>query len=498
MQWKKYLLVLLVLAETSVGRRDHLVVNTNAGKVMGETVSTAIGGEVDAWYSIPYAKPPVGELRFRHPRPIDRWFDIKDTRGLPNSCWQISDTFFGDFEGATMWNPNTPVSEDCLYLSVIVPKPRSKNVPVVVSISGLGFFSGTSTLPLYDYRILAQDQNVIIVAPQYRLANLGFMYLETSDVPGNSGLYDQLLALQWIKDNIAFFGGNPNSITLMGHSAGAAAVGMHLISPLSQNLFNQAIMESGSANVPWSIVEKRVSKLRAQKLAKAVSCPTELNYTSKMIECLRSKNASELIYNEPFVGVVDFPFVPIVDGAFFDETPIESLKKGNFKTANILLGSNTEEGYSFLMYFLPELFRREKNVEVSQKNFRESIGQLFPNFNELAIRAILHEYTDWLDPDNGDKNRNALDKMVGDYHFTCNVNEFARYFAETGKNVYKYYFKHRSSGNLWPKWTGTLHGDEISFLFGRPLDPKYRHFTEKERELSRKMMTYWGNFIKSG
>ena len=250
MWWRRCLLALLVMVEGSLGLQDPLVIHTNTGKVKGKTVTTPIGGEVDAWYSIPYAKPPVGELRFRHPRPIDRWNEVKDTTGLPNSCWQTVDDFFGNFEGATMWNANTPMSEDCLYLSVIVPKPRAKNVPVVVWVYGGGFYSGTSTLDVYDYRILAENQDVIVVAPHYRVANLGFMYLGTGDVPGNSGLFDQLLAFQWIHDNIAFFGGNPNNITLMGESAGAAAISMHLLSPLSRNLSNQSVYSNSKNRIP--------------------------------------------------------------------------------------------------------------------------------------------------------------------------------------------------------------------------------------------------------
>ena len=494
--WLRSLLpLILVSAGTCV---DPLVVNTKKGKVKGKTVRTPLGGEVDVWYSIPYAQPPIGDLRFRHPRPIDRWHDVKDTTGLPNSCWQTVDEFFGNFEGSTMWNANTPMSEDCLYVSVIVPKPRRTNVPVVVWIYGGGFYSGTSTLDVYDYRIFADNQDVIVVAPHYRVANLGFLYMGTPDVPGNTGLFDQVLAFQWIKDNIDRFGGNPNNITLMGESAGAAGISMHLLSPLSRNLFSQAIMQSGSATVPWGIISKEENQLRGQRLAEAVGCPTDLNAIREVIDCLRRTNASDLINNEMSNGVTDFPFVPIIDGSFFDELPIESLRKGNFKKTNIMMGSNTEEGYWFIMYFLPDLFKREENVLVTRKDFEMSVRQLFPYFNELILQAIMFEYTDWLDPEDGDKNRDAIDKMVGDYHFTCNVNEFANYYAEQGNNVYMYYFKHRSSTSKWPKWAGTLHGDEISYLFGQPLNPKYRGYTEEEQDLSRKMMTYWGNFIKTG
>ena len=107
---------------------------------------------MDVWYGIPYAQPPVGDLRFRHPRPIEAWRDVKETTKKPNSCVQIKDTMFPGFYGAEMWNANTPISEDCLYLNVAVPQPHPQNSAVLVWIYGGGFYSGTSTLDVYDLR----------------------------------------------------------------------------------------------------------------------------------------------------------------------------------------------------------------------------------------------------------------------------------------------------------------------------------------------------------
>lgn len=154
------------------------------------------GKKVDAWMGIPYAQPPIGAMRFRHPRPAEKWNGVLNTTTPPNSCVQIVDTVFGDFPGATMWNPNTPLSEDCLYINVVVPRPRPKNAPVMLWIFGGGFYSGTATLDVYDHRTLVAEENVIIVSMQYRVASLGFLYLGTPDAPGNAGLFDQNLALR--------------------------------------------------------------------------------------------------------------------------------------------------------------------------------------------------------------------------------------------------------------------------------------------------------------
>ena len=292
-----------------------LIVNTLSGRVRGMTSQAPTGKQVDVWNSVPFAQPPVGELRFRHPRPMDPWDDVRDTRDMPNSCWQTMDDFFGNFAGSTMWNANTERSEDCLYLSVTVPRPRPKNAAVMVWIFGGGFVTGSSTLEVYDPKILVSEENVIYVSLQYRVASLGFLYFDQPGAPGNMGMFDQVAALQWVHSNIAFFGGNPNNITLFGESAGAASVSMHLLSPLSRNLFSQAIMQSGSATAPWATVDKEETIIRGLRLAEAVGCPHSRANLSATLDCLHTINASVLVNNEASLLSPHFlPFFPILNG----------------------------------------------------------------------------------------------------------------------------------------------------------------------------------------
>ncbi|XP_076648871.1 acetylcholinesterase [Halictus rubicundus] len=479
---------------------DPLVVQTRKGKVRGKTMTATTGKEVDAWLGIPYAQKPVGLLRFRHPRPATRWQGILNATTMPNSCVQILDTVFGDFAGATMWNPNTPRSEDCLYVNVVAPHPRPTNAAVMVWIFGGGFYSGSATLDVYDHKTLVSEENVILVSMQYRVASLGFLYFGTSDVPGNAGLFDQMMALQWVRDNIAAFGGNPDNVTLFGESAGAVSVSMHLLSPLSRHLFNQAIMQSGSPTAPWAIISREESIVRGIRLAEAVGCPHDRNNLQAVIDCLLAQDALDLVKNEwGTLGICEFPFVPVIDGAFLDETPQQSLATSSFKKANIMMGSNSEEGFYFIIYYLTELFRIDgsEDVKVSREQFVSAISELNPYVSQLGRQAIIYEYTDWLHPDDPHANRNALDKIVGDYQFTCNVNEFAERYAETGNTVYMYYYKHRSANNPWPRWTGVMHADEISYIFGEPLDTS-KGYTRQEVALSKKMMKYWSNFAKTG
>lgn len=478
---------------------DPLVVRTKKGRVKGITLTAATGKKVDAWFGIPYAQKPVGELRFRHPRPIENWGDeILNTTTLPHSCVQIIDTVFGDFSGAAMWNPNTDMQEDCLYINIVSPRPRPKNAAVMLWVFGGGFYSGTATLDVYDSKIMVSEENIIYVSMQYRVASLGFLFFDTADVPGNAGLFDQLMALEWVKDNIAYFGGNPNNITLFGESAGAVSVSLHLLSPLSRNLFSQAIMQSGAATAPWAIISREESVLRGMRLAEAVQCPHSRTEMKAMIDCLRKRSAEELVNNEwGTLGICEFPFVPIIDGSFLDEMPIRSLAHQNFKKTNILMGSNTEEGYYFILYYLTELFPKEENVGITREQYLQAVKELNPYVNDVAKQAIVFEYTDWLNPEDPVKNRNSLDKMVGDYHFTCGVNQFAHRYAETGNNVYTYYYKHRSKNNPWPTWTGVMHADEINYVFGEPMNPG-KNYSPEEIEFSKRIMRYWANFARSG
>ena len=455
---------------------------------------------MDVWYGIPYAQPPVDKLRFRHPRPIDRWEGVKETTKSPNTCVQIKDSMFPGFSGAEMWNANTPISEDCLYINVVVPKPHPRNSSVLVWIYGHGFYGGTSTLEVYDPRVIAAEENIIMVSFQYRVASLGFLYMDTDDVPGNAGLFDQVMALQWIKDNIAEFGGNPDSVTIFGQSAGAVSVSMHLLSPLSRNLFNQAIMQSASAIAPWAIITKEESLSRALRLAEDMNCPHEQKELNKTIECLQQRNATELINREwylVYLGIAESPFMPIVDGTFLVETPQQSMDSKNYKKTNIMMGTNRDEGHLFLMYYFLELFLNEENVMVTRDEFIQAVGELNFNVKDVGKEAIIFEYTNWLNSHNPMENRDQLDRIFGDYTFTCPVNEFAYHYSENGNDVYMYHFTERSSNNPWPIWAGVSHADEVPFIFGEPLN-RSKNYDQTEVELSKRMMKYWANFARRG
>ena len=504
------------------GRDDDLIVATESGRVRGRRVLVAaVGKTVDTFLGIPFAKPPVGHLRFRHPLPIEPWSGVLNATTPPNSCMQGRDDEFGDeFYGSNMWNPPTPVSEDCLYLNVYVPRPtaggsqqqqqqqktRHRKSAVMVWIYGGGFYSGTTTLSLYDGKILAAENNLIVVSIGYRLGALGFLSLNDASAPGNAGLFDQLLGLEWVQHNIRYFGGDADNVTLFGESAGSVSVSLHLLSPLSRGKFQRAVLQSGTANMPWATLTQEEAKRRSTELAvEYLHCP-RTDDAGELAECIRRPQITALNISEvQWVsrGVLQFPFLPVVDGVFLTEPPMVTLRRQTFKKCPILIGSNRNEGSFFVIYELMHLIQLDKKT-MTRAQYLDGVERLFlyyPQYpkqlNDRALDAIKQQYTNWLDPEDADKNVHSLDMALADSQFVCPLNHFANSYARAGQEVYMYFFTQRYNSNPWPSWMGVLHGDEIFFVFGEIF--KYRHnFTEDERQLSRKMMAYWSNFAKSG
>jgi len=215
-----------------------------------------------------------------------------------------------------------PSSEDCLYLNLWVPKKFRKinevysnnSASVMIWIYGGGYTSGTSSLDLYNGLTLAAVNDVIVASLNYRLGAFGFLYLGIDEAPGNMGLYDQAMAMQWIKDNIQFFGGNPNSITIFGESAGSGSISAHLLSPVTSHLVKRVILQSGVVNSPWSYTSAEKSKALALNLAKRIGCnDTTTNSTviesgpNDAIKCI--KNNFQKLYS---IGL-DLPYTPTVN-----------------------------------------------------------------------------------------------------------------------------------------------------------------------------------------
>uniref|UniRef100_A0A669DHP0 Carboxylic ester hydrolase n=1 Tax=Oreochromis niloticus TaxID=8128 RepID=A0A669DHP0_ORENI len=474
------LVILLNFLTLSLGTQDDLVISTSDGKIQGKLLSV-LGSDVRAFLGIPYGKPPVGKLRFRVPEPVEKWDGVKDATKFPNSCYQMPDLAFPGFKGIEMWNPNTPLSEDCLYLNVWSPRFNKTQpaplAPVFVWIHGGAFISGTSSLDIYDGRFLSKSESVVVVSMNYRLGAFGFLSLpDNTNIPGNAGLLDQRLALKWVANNIAAFGGDPSKVTLFGESAGSASVGFQLLSPGSQDLFQRAVMQSGSPNAYWATISQTEKLVCSRLILKKIS--------TKQFEVLTQPS------------LLSLPFTPHVDGNFLPDAVDVLLSTGNFAKKDVMFGLNKDEGTYFVVYGVPG-FNITGQSLITRNEFLAGVLLAMDTVNDVTRDAAIFHYTDWMDEDNRMKNRDSLCSLVGDQMFICPVLDFAHRLSQHGGKPFVYLFDHHSSINPWPEWMGAIHGYEIEFVFGMPLNTSLG-YTKEEVNMTKKFMKHWANFARTG
>ncbi|XP_035690992.1 cholinesterase 2-like [Branchiostoma floridae] len=464
-------------------------VTTPAGRVAGLELDV-LGTTVHAFLGIPFAQPPVGERRFKLAEPMEPWDGIYNATRIPYACSQDREVVN---DQSDLWGLNAPKSEDCLYLNVWQPTPAPTGAAVLVWIYGGSFEWGSSSLPTYDGRYLAATEGVLVVSFNYRVSALGFLYTGTPDAPGNVGLTDQVLALTWVQDNIAAFGGDPARVTLFGESAGGVSIGYHLISPGSRDLFSRAILQSGTALNPWGYNSEAVAYEKTVAFANHLGCPTEQGSTG-MLACLRDKDAQQLV-DTSAVGYATI--LPVVDGSFLPESPPVAYQNGAFKKADLLLGSNEDEGVYFLISNQYPGFSNDTESLITKDQFLQCIRYAIPVLNEFGVDAVAFQYTDWERLDQDTMYRDAMDDLYGGYIFVCPDVNTGRAHLRNGATSYMYRFSHRPSASPYPAWVGAIHGEEVPFVFGLPLDPVYG-FTQEEKQLARRMMRHWANFARTG
>lgn len=332
--------------------QSNIIVDTSNGPIRGSTALSREGQPFLQFLGIPYAKKPV---RFELPEKPENWTGIKDAILYKPPCLHLDILFTGRING----------NEDCLYLNVYTPyvndeasdnKHLSK-VPVIVFIHGGGFMSGNPRT--YGGKYL-MDENVILVTMAYRLGSFGFLSTGDEVIRGNMGLQDQVMALHWVQDNIAKFGGDPNQVTLVGESSGATAVHWHMLSPKSRGLFARAICQTGTALRRYPNTENQLGQ--AQSLAQRVGCMA--NLTSKDIaECLKRidplrivethRDATETLRSEYAI------YGPIVEKvkdekAFMTEEPYEILSSGNYDHVPMISGINSADGVLFAIGYVKD------------------------------------------------------------------------------------------------------------------------------------------------
>lgn len=382
-------------------------VSTTSGTVRG-FIQSFNGVDIRTFLGIPFAVPPVGDLRFRRPVPVQNWNSTLETKKFADACTQAKFTVFvgkPEEAGEEAWNPKSNFSEDCLYLNIWAPHTADDTkLSTLVWIYGGGFFSGSTDLDVYDGKYLASLYKVIIVSIAYRTDTLGFLYLGDEAAPGNMGLLDQNLALKWISENIDKFGGDSNNITLFGESAGAASVNFHMFSPLSSDLFQRAIMQSSTGLCHWAFSTPEKAKQKSMNIVKKLKCnKTTVKETMK---CLNTLDATQLLTSD---------FIPgTVDGYFLTKPPSSYLNQADIANKEVILGVNTNEYSYFLIYWIYNA-DTHPNYTFTEDEVRKLMPQLTPNFsfdrsNRFLLDAILQQYDMGSNPEH-DKYLDILDDV---------------------------------------------------------------------------------------
>ncbi|KAM4614476.1 fatty acyl-CoA hydrolase precursor, medium chain-like [Discoglossus pictus] len=493
------LLLCLALDVQGKGQEDaNTILAVKHGKLQGKTLKVKETDQVvHAFYRIPFARPPVGPLRFAPPQPADQWSGIRDATQHPPICLQdqtsmekFSEIFKADFKLPAM-------SEDCLFLNVFTPANRDKNsrLPVMVFIHGGAFTMGGAFM--FGGSALSAYENVVTVAIQYRLGIPGFFSTADKHAPGNFGLLDQVAALQWVQENIAHFGGDPDSVTIFGESAGAVSVAAHVLSPLSKGLFHKAISESGVATMPGLVASKTEDVLLFRNFIANISGCDSPN-SNAIVNCLKKKSEDDIVDLSKSLNIGAVP--ACVDGVFFPKSTEEILAAKESNPVPFIVGVNNHE----FGWILPLGMNLSGIADGMDK---DTVRSLLLNIPMLGVRSelvsiVMDEYIGHTDDPH--EIRNQYLDLCGDTIFVLPALKTARYHRDSGLPVYFYEFQHRPSffHDLKPDFVKADHGDEFFFVFGGPFSAETNFFsgqaTDEEKTLSRTLMKYWANFARNG
>lgn len=447
-------------------------VPTESGLIEGVSI-----GALTVYKSIPYAAPPVGELRWRAPERPVRWSGVREADKFGPVCMQSG----ASVPGAA----DEPVSEDCLTLSIwTAAKSRDEKLPVMVWIPGGGFTQESASMPLYWGDTLAK-RGVIVVTINYRVGVFGFLAHpeltreSASHSSGNYGLLDQIAALGWIQRNIAAFGGDPSRVTIWGQSAGSMSISLLMASPLARGLFQRAIGESGAFFVPpaatgsverWFLAG---AEQQGVKFGAAAGAPS--------IAALR-KLSPELILKASDEGTTH----PIIDGYVLPEEPYEAFMADRQNDVPLLVGSNADEARPLVA-----------GKDVKLATFGEDIGK---DLGSDVQRDLANGYLKIYPATTDDEARETRAKFERDLRFAWDVWTWARMQSKTGRaKVYYYYFAHLPpypQGSPFVGW-GAAHWSELPYVFDH-LSQSQWTWTDTDRALANTMATYWTNFARSG
>ena len=453
----------------SASDTDIAAVCPSNNPAFAQTESGCVQGYLEqgirTFKGIPYAAPPVGDLRWRAPQPAGSWQGVRYAKGFSPTCIQFMNGLSAGLDKGTG-------SEDCLYLNIWSPVTTdSRKLPVMFFIHGGSDAFGSASEPVYNARHLSK-KGVVVVTINYRLGLLGFMgdkYLTAEDpnkTSGNYGMLDIIAALKWVKANISNFNGDPTHITVFGESAGAIDTCLLLFSPLAKDLFSNAIMESGSCL--FINDDQKASDAVGTRVEKLLNC----DGTPDVAACMRSKATDELvmagdkIYSNELTGLY-----PHVDGYFLTETPKLALANGHVPTLPVIAGTNRDEATAFT-YAMNIDTENDYNLLMAQYGMIGGFSK-----DDLIKHYPVANYKNY---------RDAFNHFMTDVLFVCPTRKFLRDVSKAGGSAYQYEFTYEYPGST----LGVTHGAELFYVFGSYSQPVIPDI----ETVSNAFISYWTRF----
>ncbi len=468
-------LVALLLLAPHAQAANPLQVKTDKGKVEGALTTD---GKVAAFKGVPFAAPPVGQLRWQPPQPAAKWKGVRATKDFGSRCIQSS-----GYPDMVFHDPGQ--SEDCLTLNVWAPAGAKKgSLPVMVWIYGGGFVSGSTSENRQDGQFLAH-RNVVVVSMNYRLGIFGFfahpeLTAESAHhASGNYGLMDQAAAIAWVKQNIAGFGGDPKNITIFGESAGSFSVSSLMASPLSKDLISKAIGESGGAFYSGGLgyPSRETAEQHGSAFAQAAFG------TTKLAE-LRKVSADDLVKAATAKTTPPPPrFGPDVDGYFLPDSVPNIFAAGKQAHVPLLAGWNADEGRGAALIAKPPV-----TVETFTAQAQKQFGE--------RAKEFLAAYPAGTD----EEAKTSAGDFGGDSFIAYSTWRWIEAHVGTGNSpTYRYFFNLGSPGDKnHPAILGAFHSDDIEYVFGALDSRPEAVWRPEDRKLSEMMGQYWTNFARSG
>ncbi|ELU17659.1 hypothetical protein CAPTEDRAFT_204250 [Capitella teleta] len=498
-------LVGLMLVGWSV-QQTPVDVEVDSGTLRGQRHDDGAGNVYDEFLGIPFAAPPIGNLRWEKPEPVEAWDGILEVTQFSIHCTHFFAPFYpilGIGEGAH--------GEDCLYLNVWVPEgvDEVSDLPVMVYYFGGGFVLGTGEM--YPSQKLATEANVIVVNFNYRLSTLGWLSSGDDVLPGNFGMWDARAALQWVQRNIAQFGGDPDRVTIFGQSAGGCMVSHSVISPQFEGLFQRAIAISGVANTYFGLTRQPRGNLLM--MSEVFGCETE--DAQEIVDCLRPFDNDLL----DFWGIIGdvmrgrMPsFIPTIDGEMIIGEPSELYAEGYGKDIDYITGNTHHDSAGIIlmnpiaMRFLGDRF----SVAATQESLSEFM-ELFFSFstNGEELTDIVYDlYPDMISTDNLTRTLNTVEWSTDMWMRGPSFYEATQHGLNAGPDGgstyhYEFQFRHTFLAG-YPDWVDGSHVDDLYTVFGQPFMEQYRQiflrlpWTAPDITAHNLWTSYLSNFAHTG